>query len=430
MENCGYIIGYDLNENGCQISYYDEEKHELKTLEVAADNYQIPMMVGHYKEAWMFGREAQRAAMMEKGWVVSDLYRKAQRKEQIEIEGTVYEARWLLGKFIELTLQTFRKKEVSFVSFTVPWIDQDIRTFLREAGAQAGIDKSRVYAMDYRESFCYYMLYQPKELLQYESALFYCDREKIEAYMLKQLNTDYRREKESFVSVEKVAEAQMEELRAVYPVLNVDKARNADERFRNFIQGVFNKKHVSSVYLTGEGFENNWYPNSQKVLCNGRRAFIGNNLYSKGACYCGLKKRSETPDVPTYLDETKLMEQICLKMRIHGVDVWYPIVEFGTHWYEDTREWEVLLENTEDIEIHIESLATGQWNVETVSFAGMPKRKEYSLKLIVRTEFDDERTCRLSFRDAGFGDFFPATDFRVEKIIHLGGTNGQFNSLS
>ena len=91
MENCGYIIGYDLNENGCQISYYDEEKHELKTLEVAADNYQIPMMVGHYKEAWMFGREAQRAAMMEKGWVVSDLYRKAQRKEQIEIEGTVYE---------------------------------------------------------------------------------------------------------------------------------------------------------------------------------------------------------------------------------------------------------------------------------------------------------------------------------------------------
>ena len=115
MENCGYIIGYDLNENGCQISYYDEEKHELKTLEVAADNYQIPMMVGHYKEAWMFGREAQRAAMMEKGWVVSDLYRKAQRKEQIEIEGKVDEARWLLGKVIEPTLQTFRKKEVSFV---------------------------------------------------------------------------------------------------------------------------------------------------------------------------------------------------------------------------------------------------------------------------------------------------------------------------
>ena len=31
---------------------------------------------------------------------------------------------------------------------------------------------------------------------------------------------------------------------------------------------------------------------------------------------------------------------------------------------------------------------------------------------------------------AGFGDFFPATDFREEKIIHLGGNDGKFNSLS
>ena len=56
----------------------------------------------------------------------------------------------------------------------------------------------------------------------------------------------------------------------------MDKAKDADERFRAFIQSVFEKKVVSSVFLTGEGFENNWYPLSLKVLCNGRRAFIGN----------------------------------------------------------------------------------------------------------------------------------------------------------
>ena len=67
--------------------------------EVAADNYQIPLMVGHYKEAWMFGREAQRAAMMDKGWVVSDLYRKAQRNEQIDA-ALDCEARWLLENLL------------------------------------------------------------------------------------------------------------------------------------------------------------------------------------------------------------------------------------------------------------------------------------------------------------------------------------------
>ena len=73
-------------------------------------------------------------------------------------------------------------------------------------------------------------------------------------------------------------------------MLNADKAKDADMRFCRFIEGVFDKRIVSSVFLTGEGFENNWYPTSLRVLCNGRRAFIGNNLYSKGACYTAYRK--------------------------------------------------------------------------------------------------------------------------------------------
>lgn len=76
----------------------------------------------------------------------------------------------------------------------------------------------------------------------------------------------------------------------VYPVLNEDKAKEADAMFSKFIESVFDKRIVSSVFLTGEGFENDWYPKSLRVLCNGRRAFIGNNLYSKGACYTAYRK--------------------------------------------------------------------------------------------------------------------------------------------
>lgn len=133
------------------------------------------------------------------------------------------------------------------------------------------------------------MFYQPKELWQYESALFYCDAQEIRAYMLRRLNTVSTKSRDMFVTVEEVANAHMKELEAIYPVLNVDKAKDADESFKSFIQNVFDKKVVSSVYLTGEGFENNWYPNSLKVLCNGRRAFLGNNLYSKGACYSSMR---------------------------------------------------------------------------------------------------------------------------------------------
>ncbi len=52
------------------------------------------------------------------------------------------------------------------------------------------------------------------------------------------------------------------------------------------------------------------------------------------------------------------------------------------------------------------------------------------MRLQLETLFLDEKTCRISVRDAGFGDFFPATDFHAEKTIHLGGNDGKFNSLS
>ena len=125
-----------------------------------------------------------------------------------------------------------------------------------------------------------------------------------------------------------------------------------------------------------------------------------------------------------------MMEQICLRMRVNGKEAWYPIVPWGSHWYEADGQWEVLLEDTSDIEIHVESLATGELEAETVSLAGLPERKDYSLRLSIETMFLDEKTCKITFKDAGFGEFFPATDFQVEKIIHLGGSDGQFNSLS
>ena len=44
------ILGYDLNEKYCQISFYDETKEEPETLETETDNYQIPLMLGYYKD--------------------------------------------------------------------------------------------------------------------------------------------------------------------------------------------------------------------------------------------------------------------------------------------------------------------------------------------------------------------------------------------
>ena len=166
------------------------------------------------------------------------------------------------------------------------------------------------------------------------------------------------------------------------------------------------------------------------MLCNGRRAFIGNNLYSKGACYTAYRKLYMHIENPVYLSETKLTDQITVNMRVGGQEMWYPIVSWGAHWYESNNQWEVLMEDVKDVEFHIESLIQGNVRTEKISLAKFPRRAEYSMRLQLETLFLDEKTCKITVRDVGFGDFFPPTDFHEEKIIHLGGNDGKFNSLS
>lgn len=423
----GSIVGYDINEKMCQISYYDEGMQEPQTLEFGKENYEIPLAANYYKGEWTYGRNALRMESVKGSILIEDLLQKALRKERVLVDEE-YEAVWLFTEFIRQTLKG--PEEIERLVFTVPEMDEDIRYLLKGVGQKIGISKERIHVQDYKESFCHYMFNQPKELWQYESALFYCDHDLIRAYMLRELKTSAKEKKECFVTVEKVADAKIEELEQVYPALSVDKARAADEHFRKFIQSIFNKKTVSSVFLTGTGFEQNWYPNSLRVLCNGRRAFMGNNLYSKGACYTAWEKQEGILDGPIYLDDSKLTEQITIRIRVRGEEILYPLVTWGTHWYESDKEIEVLLENTEDIELYIDSLATKARKVERVSLKGLPERNNYATRLRISVLFSDEKMCRIIFEDVGFGEFFSSTGFVVEKVIELGGSNGQFNSLS
>ena len=424
----GNIIGYEINEKTCQISFYNDQQLEPETLESESDNYQIPLIIGKLRDTWAYGKEAKRLVSISEGFTVTRLLERSLAGEKVEFGEDTYDAVWLLSKFIQMSLQTFLK--IDGIVFTVPELTEELAKLLRGIAVRMNIDKQHIFIQDYKESFCNYLFYQPKELWQYEAALFCCDRNEIKAYMLRRLKPGLGGGKTTFVTVDEVASAHMKELAAVYPVLNEDKAREADSMFCKFIEGVFDKRIVSSVFLTGEGFENNWYPNALRLLCNGRRAFIGNNLYSKGACFTSYRKMYMQAEDPVYLSDGKLTDQITINLRVNGQEMWYPIVSWGAQWYESNNQWEVLLEKVEDIELHIESLVQGTVRTEVIPMDKFPRRSEYAMRLMIETLFMDEKTCKIIVRDMGFGEFYPATDFQKEKIIHLGGNDGKFSSMS
>ena len=91
---------------------------------------------------------------------------------------------------------------------------------------------------------------------------------------------------------------------------------------------------------------------------------------------------------------------------------------------------EYKFQNINDIEFHVESLVQGTLRTEVISLEKFPKRAEYSMRLQIETLFLDEKTCKITVKDMGFGEFFLPTDFQEEIVVHLGGNDGKFGSLS
>ena len=110
--------------------------------------------------------------------------------------------------------------------------------------------------------------------------------------------------------------------------------------------------------------------------------------------------------------------------------MWYPIVSWGAQWYESNNQWEVLLEDVAGYRIACGIVDPGDTSHRVILPDKFPRRGEYSMRLQIETLFLDEKTCKITVRDVGFGEFFLATDFQEEKIIHLGGNDGKFGSLS
>ena len=120
----GSIIGYEINEKTCQISYYSEEQMEPQTLEVDEDNFQIPLIIGRLRDTWAYGKEAKRLATVKEGFTVTRLLNRSLAGEKIEFGEETYDAVWLLSKFIQMSLHDF--PEIEGIVFTVPALTEEL----------------------------------------------------------------------------------------------------------------------------------------------------------------------------------------------------------------------------------------------------------------------------------------------------------------
>lgn len=149
---------------------------------------------------------------------------------------------------------------------------------------------------------------------------------------------------------------------------------------------------------------------SRNTLCQGRRVFAGQNIYTKGACYKAVGGEYEE-FYNKYFVETK--ENVIFDIGISSGDEednFIPVARGGRQWYNIKGKINVILDDTDIITLIYRSRRTEQEIRETVKLHGIPKRPNKTSKFSIEVEFEDPHRGAVIIKDVGFGKLFPTTN--------------------
>ena len=406
------VIGYELNDDYAQISYYVPDGEDAETLAVVAgtEQYNIPMALCRKKDAnqWLFGKDALRLAKEQGGFLVERLPELARKGSSVMVGEESFDPVALLTLFIRRSLAMLGiiapLDYIGGIMFTTEQLEERMVEVLLKVAANLHLKTEQIYFQSHMESFYEYMLHQPEGLWLYDALLCDYDNKRLKTYTF----SCNRKTTPKVVFIDTKEYEGME--REPDEKGELPKA-GLDERFLEIMKEKCNGQALSSVYLIGDGYKDQWASESLRYLCSGRRAFQGNNLYSKGACYSIRKKLGVEEDTQEYvfLGDDKLAANIGMRLLRKGEESYFAIMDAGVNWYEAKKDFELILEGGDTIAILLTPLNGEEPKEINMILEGLPSREAWTTRLRIEAQMLSARKLCLMVRDMGFGEFFPAS---------------------
>ncbi len=413
-----FYIGMDLCSDFTQLSYYNDIKREPESVSQLnnKETYLMPNILFYSTdtEHWYVGGEASEARFSENGTVVDGIFENLSSDEVLTIAGKEYNYKELFKMMVKLHIDSFLYRyeaaEVKKLVISVDDYSPLIFQLLEGLHAELGIDKESVEITSHLDSGLYYIFNQPSELWNNSVALYDYSADGLNYY---RIDISKNKDPKTINVIHEDYTSQM----------SLSKFGNdtyqMDLDFSKIAEYEGKKAYISAVFLTGVGFSNKWMKKSTNVLCQGRRVFVGQNIYTKGACYraVGGEYRAFYDD---FFVETKenVLSDIGITLDDEA-DTFVPIITGGKQWYNTHGKLNVILDDTDSITIIYRNHKTGEEKRETVRIHGLPKRPNKTTKVSLEVEFDSPHEGAVIVRDLGFGKLYPTTNkiYRKEFII-------------
>lgn len=417
LNNSKMIVGYDLGNEYCQISFAVSGSSEVETLSqvAGAQVYNIPTVLckRYGTNQWFYGREALRSAGEQEGILVENLLSMALVGESVVIEGESFDPVALLAIFFKRSLSLLPQAgaRLGAIMITCPSLDTRVVEVLTHVVESSRLKAGRIAFQSYEESFYSYMIRQPKELWSYDAVLFDYRRGGIRSLRMESnrrttpIVTFIEERKHPFPEYALPLRGEEDGERNLTP----ERQEELEAAFFKIVREVCGEGNVGSVFLIGDGFAGDWMKDSLRFLCRGRRVFQGNNLFSKGAC-CGMQERiepSEMGGTHVFLGGDRLKSNIGMKVFRQGEESYCALLDAGANWYETEQEMEIYLQGGNELTLTVTPLVrsgTGDRNGRLVHIVleGLPGN---IARLKARFSMKEENRLCVEVRDLGFGGF-------------------------
>ncbi len=377
------LVGIDLGRTISQISCFDSKLYEpvpIGRMHGTEREYEIPVVfaINRKNNEWLWGTDALEAG--EDFIHLDNILERIVSTDKFEITGYTFHSKEVLKRFLlkELSLLKEYYPNDTIKKLVISLEDRDSKAMpiIKDACGELGIMEDRLVVQSHKQSYMYYAVSQPKELWINNVGMFEYLSDVMPYSIL--LENDDIRIKYSFINVANTA---------------------------------LHKQMVTTIYVTGTGFEGKWASDALKELCAGRRVFRGQNLFTKGACYAAREFADKGKlEGFIFLDEDMITSDILIRTYHNAEFGEVVLATAGSRWNEVDSSIDVIPDDEEEIQIITRNV---------LLLSGFTGRENKMTRFTVRIRFASKNTCIVTLKDNGFGEFCPSTNRIWERYIDI-----------
>jgi hypothetical protein len=298
------------------------------------------------------------------------------------------------------------------ISVSVELPDKRVIDAVYNALFEMGYSRENIRVIDHAESFIYYTINQKPELWINEVALFDFNEDHFIFRRLKAV-------KNRLPKVVRVEDTNFTDI-INYQMLSEPEGMNkADVKFYQIIQECFSKSIVSTVFLTGTGFNSDWAKESINELCNKRRVFMGHNLFVKGSAYSAIERYNKTNSEFMFDCVGRTKVNVNLLIVHEGKNMSLTLSKAGVSWYEAGAMVECIPDNINRIQLVFTEPVSMISKTYSIELVGLPERPNKMTRIKISLAYLDDVNCVVQINDLGFGEFYKASETVIRREIDI-----------